>query len=178
MTEEAPDPADAAGLFGRAGDGVGRRRRKREPATPLQRALGLLARREHSRKELVGKLVARGLDRDEVEQAVDRLAAEGWQDDARFAESTVRGRSGNGYGPIHIRAELATHGLDSDAIAKALATFEGDWTENARDLVRRRYGETVPDDLALRRKAADMLMRRGFPGDVVRAATRFDPDDD
>ena len=49
--------------------------------------------------------------------------------------------------------------------------------DSARDLVRRRYGDGTPDDLALRRKAADLLMRRGFPGDIVRSATRFDPDD-
>ena len=43
--------------------------------------------------------------------------------------------------------------------------------------MRRRLGDTVPDDLALRRKATDLLVRRGFPGDIVRAATRFDADD-
>ena len=153
------------------------RRRKRQPASTTQRALGLLVRREHSRKELTRKLVTRGLDADEVAAAVDKLADAGWQDDTRFAESLVRNRANGGYGPVHIRAELGTHGLDSDAIASALESFEGDWLDNARDLVRRRYGDSVPDDPGLRRKAADLLMRRGFPGDMVRAATRFDPDD-
>lgn len=59
----------------------------------------------------------------------------------------------------------------------ALATFEGDWTENARDLVRRRFGEAGPVDLAQRRKAADLLARRGFDGSSIRAATRFDLED-
>ncbi|MFC3549832.1 recombination regulator RecX [Lysobacter cavernae] len=154
----------------------GRRRAVRELST-TQRALGLLTRREHSRKELTRKLTSRGLDADEVEAAVERLAGDGWQDDARFAESLVRSRASGGYGPIRIRAELGTHGLDGEAIARALAGFDGDWSENARDLVRRRFGSTVTEDLALRRKAADFLFRRGFDGDSVRAATRFDPDD-
>lgn len=176
--DSSHDDGREGGLFGSGpAASAGRRRKTREPATPLQRALGLLVRREHSRKELARKLISRGLDADEVELAVDKLAEAGWQDDARFAESLVRSRVGSGYGPIHIRAELRTHGLDDDAIAIALDSFEGDWSENARDLVRRRYGDTVPDDLALRRKAADMLMRRGFSGDTVRAATRYDPDD-
>ena len=153
----------------------GRRRRVREQ-TPVQRALGLLARREHSRKELSRKLTSRGLDAGEVQAAVDRLAGEGWQDDSRFAESLVRNRVASGYGPLRIRAELSTHGLDSDAIARAMGTFEGDWAENARDLVRRRFGKTL-DDLAQQRKAADFLIRRGFDGSSVRAATRLDPDD-
>ncbi|MGY1425083.1 regulatory protein RecX [Lysobacter sp. A289] len=181
MQDESSDDGRDGGLFG-TGTGTGSavdpgRRRKRPPATVTERALGLLTRREHSRKELIAKLTSRGLDADEVLVVVDKLTEAGWQDDGRFAESLVRARVGGSYGPIHIRAELRTHGLDSDAILAAMDSFEGDWTENARDLVRRRYGDTVPDDLSLRRKAADMLMRRGFPGDVVRAATRYDPDD-
>ena len=104
--------------------------------------------------------------------AVDRLTDAGWQNDARFAESLVRSRAGNGYGPIHIRAELGTHGLDTQAIADALQTYEGDWLENARDLALRRFGEDYFHDPALRRKVADLLMRRGFDGETVRKANR------
>lgn len=176
--EDGPLPdGEGGGLFGPDGK-VGRgRRRKRPVATTTQRALALLVRREHSRKELTRKLMTRGLDPVEVDEAVDKLADAGWQDDTRFAESVVRNRVNGGYGPIHIRAELGTHGLDSDAVAAALDSFEGDWLDNARDLVRRRFGEAVANDLALRRKATDLLMRRGFPGDIVRAATGPDPDE-
>ena len=151
-------------------------RRQRPPQTATQRALGLLTRREHSRRELTRKLVARGLEAGEVEAAVERLAQDGWQDDVRFAESLVRSRAGAGYGPIHIRAELGTHGLDRDAVAAAMDGYDGDWTQNARDLVRRRFG-AVAGDLARQRKAADFLMRRGFTTEQVRAASRLDPDD-
>lgn len=155
----------------------GRPARKRRQLSTTQRAVGLLSRREHSRKELSRKLIARGLDATEVEAAVDKLSADGWQDDARFAESLVRARVGGGYGPVRIRAELFTHGLDDDAIARALATFEGEWVDVARDLVQRRYGSLFHEDMSLRRRAADLLMRRGFSADTVRRATRFDPDD-
>ncbi len=154
-----------------------RQRRQRPQATATQRALGLLVRREHSRKELTRKLTVRGVDADEVEAAVEKLAGEGWQDDARFAESLVRGRAASGYGPRHVRAELGTHGLDRDAIEVAMGTFEGDWTDVARDLVRRRFGESGPRDPVQRRKAAELLMRRGFDGDSIRLATRFELDD-
>lgn len=154
------------------------RRRQRPAPTPTQRALGLLVRREHSRRELTRKLSARGVEADDARAAIDRLAEAGWQDDARFAESLVRGRAGSGYGPRHIRAELGMHGLDGEAVEAAMATFEGDWTELARDLLRRRFGDAGPSDLAQRRKAADLLARRGFDGDSIRAATRLDPDDD
>ncbi len=176
------DPAAAgegsgAGLEGPDGQGRGRRRGRPEQ-TPLQRALALLSRREHSRKELTAKLVSRGLDPAAVDAAVERLAGEGWQDDARFAEGLVRMRSESGYGPVRIRAELATHGLDDVAVETAMATFEGDWLEVARDLARRRLGHRgLEPGLQAQRKIADLLMRRGFPGDVVRAVSRLPLDE-
>ncbi|WP_137189141.1 recombination regulator RecX [Stenotrophomonas rhizophila] len=154
-----------------------RRKRRVSEQTPVQRALGLLVRREHSRKELTRKLQARGIEIEAAVAAVDKLSEAGWQDDTRFAENLVRIRTNTGYGPIHIRAELGTHGLDSEQIALAMDTFEGDWAENARDLVCRRFGEAGPQELPQRRKAADLLARRGFDGDTIRRATRYDPDD-
>lgn len=151
-----------------------RGRGKRPAQTPVQRALGLLVRREHSRRELGRKLVARGLEADEVEAAIDRLAEAGWQDDDRFAQGLVRQRAMAGYGPFHIRAELGTHGLDSAQVEAAMDSFEGDWREVARDLAQRRQGEDFASDPARRRKAADLLARRGFPGELIRQVTRLD----
>jgi regulatory protein len=166
--EDAPDAADAPASPGK---------RRRPTLTPQQRALGLLVRREHSRKELARKLTARGIEVDEARAAVERMTAEGWQDDARFAEQLVRSRANNGHGPLRVRAELGTHGLDREAIAAAFEAYDGDWTDNARDLVRRRFPTGVDDPVA-RRKAAEFLIRRGFTADQIRAATRFDPDED
>jgi regulatory protein len=167
---------DEPGSGHAGGRATGKRNRRQEPS-PTQRALGFLVRREHSRKELTRKLTSRGLGAAEAAAAVERLAGEGWQDDTRFAESLVRSRAGSGYGPVRIRAELATHGLDREAIAQAMESHQGDWGEIARDLVRRRFGEAVAEDPAVRRKAADFLLRRGFDSASVRAATRADPED-
>lgn len=169
-------PGTAAGAA-RDGAGRGGRRARREP-TPTQRALGLLVRREHSRKELTRKLAVRGVARQDAEAAVDRLAEAGWQDDARFAEALVRSRAESGHGPVRIRAELGTHALDREAVAAALAAYDGQWDRLAREAVRRRFGEAVHEDATVRRKAAEFLIRRGFAAASVRAATRFDPDDD
>ena len=91
-------------------------------------------------------------------------------------------RAGSGYGPVRIRAELGTHGLDEAVIAQAFAALaeagEDDWRRQARDLVRRRFGEDFAQDLARRRKAADFLLRRGFDGDTIRSASRDDRDFD
>jgi regulatory protein len=160
----------------KAGTRAGRRRKPVEQ-TPLQRALGLLTRREHSRRELSRKLASRGVEAADVRSAVDRLADEGWQSDTRFAEALVRSRASGGYGPLRIRAELSTHGLDREAVAAAMATFDGDWTETACDLVRRRFGPGRRIEPAQARKIADFLIRRGFDAAAVRAASQLDPED-
>ncbi|HCV96379.1 MAG TPA: recombination regulator RecX, partial [Stenotrophomonas sp.] len=99
-----------------------RRKRRVIEQTPVQRALGLLVRREHSRKELTRKLQARGIETEAAVAAVATLSEAGWQDDTRFAENLVRIRANTGYGPIHIRAELGTHGLDSEQIAPSTSS--------------------------------------------------------
>jgi regulatory protein len=145
-------------------------RSRRPPPTATQRALGLLVRREHSRKELGRKLAARGVEPTEAQAAIDKLAEAGWQDDSRFAELLVRSRAASGHGPVHVRAELRMHGLDSDAVAAAMDGFDGDWNAIARDLVRRRFDAKATQALAGQRKAADFLLRHGFAMEQVRAA--------
>ncbi len=154
-----------------------RRRRRPEP-TPAQRALGLLTRREHSARELARKLGARGVEPAEARATVDKMREAGWQDDTRFAELLVRSRASSGHGPLRIRAELATHGLDREAAAVALAGFEegggADWVVLARDLIRRRFESALTGDRNAQRKAMEFLLRRGFSMEQVRAAVRCD----
>jgi regulatory protein len=103
------------------------------------------------------------------------MADAGWQDDIRFACSLARTRAGNGYGPLRIRAELASHGLGNEAIAAAFSalaeTGEDDWPARARDLAERRFGANPGGGMDMRRRVSDFLVRRGFDGDSVRAAT-------
>jgi regulatory protein len=153
---------------GESSSSAQKRRRRPEPS-PTQRALGLLTRR-------VRKLAHRGVEAGDARAAIDKLAAAGWQDDARFAASVVRNRASAGYGPAFIRAELGTHGLGSDAIALAMEGFEGDWADNARDLLTRRHPSAQAGGRAAQHKAADFLLRRGFSMEHVRTALRGVPD--
>ena len=154
---------------GEASSSARKRRRRPEPS-PTQRALGLLTRREHSRLALARKLAIRGVEAVDAQAVIDKLAAAGWQDDRRFAESLVRSRASGGYGPAYIRAELGTHALASEAVAGALESYEGDWAENACALVSRRFPEALAGDRDVRRKALDFLLRRGFAMEHAKAA--------
>jgi regulatory protein len=159
-------------------DGQSKGKRRRREVTPAQRALGLLVRREHSRKELVLKLRTRGIEADVATAAVDRMTQAGWQDDARFACSIARTRAAAGYGPLYIRAELGSHGIGEQAINDAFGSLEAagesDWIATARAQVRRRFGDIAEQPLHVQRKAADYLARRGFDGDSIRAVIHAD----
>jgi regulatory protein len=165
-----PRTTDAAGDGGVAVPSTAPSRRHRPELTPTQRALGLLTRREHSRRELARKLASRGVEPEQAQAVIDKLSSAGWQDDARFAELLVRSRAGAGQGPVRIRAELATHALDGEIIAAAMAGLDGDWARNARDLLQRRHPAALAGDRAARRKAADFLLRRGFGMEHLRRA--------
>ena len=153
----------------------------RKPADPYQSALGLLTRREHSRRELSRKLRARGVEPGEAEAALDKLGDQRFQSDERFAAMLVRARIAAGHGPARIRAELAAqHGVPHAEIEAAIAAeveASGvDWADQAAAQLQRRYGTRPAADPAERHKRAQFLLRRGFPPDIVRQALSGDPD--
>jgi regulatory protein len=160
-------PAAGGRKSGQAADAPG--------PTAYQQALGLLVRREHSRKELGRKLVAKGVERDDLDVALDKLSRQDFQNDARFASALARSRSSSGYGPARIRAELSTHGLSREDIATAIESCERDWDASARDIVARRYANKDLGDPVLRRKAVDFLLRRGFEQKAAFAAVKAGP---
>lgn len=148
---------------------------EKEAPDAYRNALGLLVRREHSRRELERKLGARGIESEAMDAALDTLSRQGYQDDARFADMLVRTRIGGGYGPIRIRAELGMHDIATDTIAAVLSDIDPDWLAIARDALRRRYGPDSATEQRDRIKRAQFLMRRGFDGDTIRQALHSAP---
>ncbi|HEX7815405.1 regulatory protein RecX [Dyella sp.] len=150
---------------------------KKPKRSAYDKALGLLARREHSRRELGLKLRQGGYEGDEARSALDRLGEQHYQDDDRFAEALVRSRVGQGYGPQRLRAELKSHGLSDARIRQCLEQAEVDWHARATDQLRRRYGTKPATDPAERARRAQFLLRRGFPAATVRSVTHAEVDD-
>ncbi len=69
----------------------------------------MLARRDYSRAELSQRLARRGVARDDIERALDELAAAGYLSDARYAQALVAQRSGR-YGKRAIAHVLQRKG--------------------------------------------------------------------
>jgi regulatory protein len=158
-----------------------RRQDADDPAKPRRsaydKALALVARREHSRVQLKTKLRQSGYEGDETTAAIDRLGEQQYQDDDRFAGMLLRSRIAQGYGPMRLRMELKTHGLGDAAIRALLDAEEVDWLASAANQLRRRYGGTRAADAAERAKRAQFLLRRGFDGSTVRSVTHADVDE-
>ena len=141
------------------------------------RALGMLARREYSQRELRARLEHAGCDEEESESAIRKLREQKYQDDARFAEMIMRARVGHGYGPDRVRAELRSHGLADAAIRALLDAAEIDWDAVARAQLCKKYGSKPATDHAERGKRAAFLLRRGFNAATVRIVTHSEVGD-
>ena len=136
----------------------------------MQKAAALLARREHSRHELRQKLARHGAGADEVEAALQQLAAGGLQRDARFAEHFVRAKVNKGQGPLKIRHALQGRGVGPDLITEYLDAARIDWLAEARRVRTGKFGAPPPLEHANKAKQARFLQGRGFAGDVIMEA--------
>jgi regulatory protein len=158
-------------------NGPGESRPDKPKRSAYDKALGLLARREHSRRELKTKLRQGGYEGEETSAAIDRLGEQRYQDDDRFGEVLLRSRIAQGYGPMRLRMELKTHGLSDARIRELLDAAEIDWDASASAQLRRRYGSAGTVDPAERGRRAQFLLRRGFAAATVRNVTRADVDE-
>jgi len=133
------------------------------PPDAYEAAVRLLTGRPHSELELRRKLVHRRCPPEDIDQAVARVRELGYLDDAAFARglAAVRART---RGPALIAAELAAKGVDRDLVSAAVGAVD------RAELVAaaRRLAERAARGGAERRLVAGRLLRRGFPGDVVR----------
>jgi regulatory protein len=137
--------------------------------TDLRRAaMDLLARREHSYRELFDKLTARFGDAAPIRQTVQTLADEGLQSDRRFAEAYVHSRGQRLYGPQRIKAELRERGIDDELVDAALHGAGIDWSVQLEKLVFDKFGRKPAADFKERAKRMRFLQYRGFAANAIR----------
>jgi regulatory protein len=133
-----------------------------------ERALGMLARREHTRAEMARKLSAHCESPQEIELLLDALAARGWLSEARFAESRANTLVRK-FGSRMIEHDLKSRGVSADVIDKTLAPAREHELDRCRAVLQRKFREP-PHNAAERARQARFLQGRGFAFDVIRAA--------
>lgn len=129
------------------------------------RALNLLARREHSRAELARKLAPHG-DPDEVAVVLDELEQENLLSNARYAESLAHSRAGR-HGSLRLKADLREKGVPEVVIGQVVAGAREQDLVAAREVWGKKFSQP-PRDAAERAKQMRFLAGRGFPAEVVR----------
>jgi regulatory protein len=131
--------------------------------------LRLLARREHSQKELLNKLLVKGFGRDDILAVIEELALQGWQSDSRYAESYARHRIHKGYGPIAVAYELRQNGVDAVNLEDIVQKTAGSWMDLLEQVYTKKYGHDLLMDRNEWAKRSRFLMQRGFSGTMISA---------
>jgi regulatory protein len=160
---------------------------RRAPPTLRAQAVTWLAQRDHSERELRGKLLRRlragpsaaeprcALDAPSAEAqaaAVDEvltwLRGRGYLDDQRFAAARADGRAPR-FGLARIRHELGQLGVELPAAQ--VEQLQATELVRAMALWERRFGSAAADPREAARQAR-FLAGRGFSGEVVRQVLR------
>ena len=132
-----------------------------------------LGRRGLSEWEVRDMLRQNEVPIDEHDGWIDRLLRLGYLDDAALAEQLVTAlRERKGLGTGAITQELKKRRLDPVAISEALAAPDSDdEIERATELALKRVGQLASyDETTAERRLSGFLMRKGYPGAIVRAA--------
>ncbi len=134
------------------------------------KAVDLLSRRDHSKKELIDKLRQKGHG-EYAAQAAEKLSEYGYIDDRRFAftfaEELIRLKS---YGKKRVEQELYRKGIDRDIISDVISECEFP-SEKLTELIERKYNRYLYDEKGVN-KTVNALLRLGYSYSEIRDAIR------
>ncbi len=149
-----------------------RSRKVKAPKSCHERALGLLAVRMRSRRELRDRLKRAGFGAEEVDDVLERLERVGLIDDDRFAEELAQHASGvKRSGNRAIASALYAKGVPRETIDRVVAQAGEDEEARAEALANSRVGRLrgLPPTTAYQRLTS-LLLRRGYDPEVARRA--------
>ena len=140
-----------------------------EPLPPAKlrlKAIAMLARREHSRSELRGKLRRFNSDAAVIDEVLDLLQAGDYLSDERTAASISRVR-GARYGSLRVANDLRSKGIGGELATATLAALKSTEAERAQALWQNKFGEP-PADADERARQMRFLQARGFASELIR----------
>ena len=141
----------------------------------LGRAYRHLGRRDRSEAEVRAHLVAKEVDGEVADAVIAELRAQGYLDDARFAQRFAEDRRAlDGWGAERIAARLGEVGIAREHVEAALAGL-GDGAGSELDAALAVLEQRVrvpPAGERERDRALRLLVRRGFALEVAYDAVR------
>jgi regulatory protein len=125
------------------------------------KALDIISRREHSQKELTGKLLNKFSEEELVESAINSLVKKNLLNDFRYTEAYVVSRKRKGFGPKKIIYELIARGVMENIAYEAIEN-EGGWKDAALKAFNKKFKKGKAMDFKELNKQKAFLQNRGF----------------
>ena len=171
VPEDEPANADQLPTLSSLGEELIELDSRKQYLTLRDKAYEYLARREHSRSELLRKL-ARFDKLDQSEALLTELVEMGHQSDQRFAEQISRARVSAGKGPMMLLQELSRNKIDAIIIEELMATLIDQWHGLAETVRVKKFGTKLPSDYKEWARQSRFLQQRGFTTEQIRSFTR------
>jgi regulatory protein len=130
-----------------------------------ERALRLLARREHTRAELAQKLSRYAEEDDDLNGLIEDLTQNGLVSDQRFAEHFINAKQKR-FGHLKIAHELKSKGVDAESITRLTVNSREQELESARAVWQKKF-PSQPENASERAKQMRFLQGRGFTNDTI-----------
>ena len=150
-----------------------RERKTKSAAEALQSLMRLCARGERSTGDAMRLMRTWGVPEGERQAVVDRLVAQRFIDNSRYAELYVREKSRlSGWGARKIAMQLRTKGVEKEVIAEALATIDRDeQSDRLAEKLRRKMRTTkAQSDYEMRGKLLRYALGLGYDYDDANTA--------
>ncbi|GFN31821.1 RecX family transcriptional regulator [Paenibacillus xylaniclasticus] len=125
-------------------------------------------------KEIERYLTRKELEEESIAYAIERLKQEKLIDDADYADRFARSRvRAGGKGRLLIKQELTLRGVDRRTADSAVANIDQEAEQSAADRIAEKRWRSISGESSDKyRKITQFLLRRGFPGEVVRRAVK------
>lgn len=134
-----------------------------------EKALYLLERRNHSKKELAEK-IQRQSTRAAAQAAVERMETLGLVNDEDYAQRYAADLlCRKGYGRRRVQYELQQKGIDKEIAERVIAELEPDPVGKITELIERKYARHLQDEKGFRR-VVNGLQRYGYRYEDIRRA--------
>ena len=127
-----------------------------------------LSMREHSKQELVDKLLKKDYEKDLIMQCVEEFSEKDLQSDYRYAESFARAKFNDHKGEIFIRSNKKKKGITTSLIDKIMLNYDyEDWLNQAILALEKKVFKTNLDQSDQKRKQNAFLNNRSFTFKVI-----------
>jgi regulatory protein len=139
-----------------------------------ERALGLLAVRQRSRRELEQRLLRAGYPAPEVDDVLERLQGVGLIDDRAFARALAEHAfTARKQGRRSVASSLASKGVDPRVAAAVIDEMGDDEAGRAAQLAEARAARLAGLEPAKAyQRLTGLLLRRGYSPELAHAAAR------